>query len=317
MAALRTDDGLGGPGGPKLTRILVVDDSETSRDITCAFLAAAGYGDVATAASGEAALALLGEAGQPPFDAVLLDVMMEGMDGIEACARIRSDPRWADLPVLMLTAASEADILGQAFVAGATDFITKPVRRVELSARLRSALRLKAELDRRRDREAALEEALRTGAPEPILADRVTGLPDAAAFNALLGAAREGTTVVAVLLDRAEVLLEVGLLDPARRALAEVVGGIPAPLGAMLADLGRGLLAVLLPPGRAPGDFALAIRDTVRAAGIPVPAGSLAGTLSVSVGQAGPSAHPRAALADAIATAERVAARGGDEAGAP
>ena len=85
----------------------------------------------------------------PAVDVVLLDIVMPEMDGVEACARIRNDARYADMPIIMVTSLDDMDSLANAFVAGATDYITKPVNRVELVARVRAALRLKQELDRR------------------------------------------------------------------------------------------------------------------------------------------------------------------------
>ncbi|MGJ5180141.1 response regulator [Bradyrhizobium oligotrophicum] len=140
-------------------RILVVDDSEDGRDITEAMLLAAGYEQVTTAGSANDAYRVLGigASSEPAtVDLVLLDIVMPDVDGIEACARIRKDPRFASVPIIMVTALGDTDSLGNAFVAGATDYITKPVNRVELLARVRSALKLKAEFDRREAREAEL-----------------------------------------------------------------------------------------------------------------------------------------------------------------
>ncbi len=83
-------------------RILVVDDSEDFRDLTEGALLSAGYTDIVTAGSGWEALKILdvGRATdeKPAVDVVLLDIVMPEMDGVEACARIRNDPRYADLP---------------------------------------------------------------------------------------------------------------------------------------------------------------------------------------------------------------------------
>src|SRR5580704_17749673 len=78
------------------------------------------------------------------------------MDGVEVCARIRNHQRYADLPIIMVTSVDDMDTLSNAFVAGANDYVTKPVNRMELIARVRAALRLKAELDRRQAREREL-----------------------------------------------------------------------------------------------------------------------------------------------------------------
>ena len=141
-------------------RILVIDDSENSRDLTEGALLSAGYTDIVTASSGWEALKIF-DVGrdtrrQADHRCCLLDIVMPEMDGVEACARIRNDPRYADLPIIMVTALDDMNSLSNAFVAGATDYVTKPVNRVELVARVRAALRLKQELDRRQAREREL-----------------------------------------------------------------------------------------------------------------------------------------------------------------
>src|ERR1700681_1180528 len=141
-------------------RILIVEDSEDSRDLTEGALLSGGYDDIVTAASGWEALEVLdigcNTDAAPSVDMVLLDIVMPGMDGVEVCTRIRNDPRCADLPILMVTSLEDMGSLNNAFVAGATDYVTKPVNRVELIARVRAALRLKAALDRGRAREREL-----------------------------------------------------------------------------------------------------------------------------------------------------------------
>ena len=176
-------------------RILVVDDVEDSRDLTEAALLSAGYTDIVTAASGWETLKIL-DVGRtnderPPFDVVLLDIVMPEMDGIEACARIRNDPRYADLPIIMVTALDDMDSLANAFVAGANDYITKPINRVELVARVRAALRLKQELDRRQARERELLNFVSNWGDRraSTLIDEATGLFVGEAAEAYLSAA--------------------------------------------------------------------------------------------------------------------------------
>ncbi len=100
-------------------RILVVDDSEDSRDLTEGALLSAGYTDIVTAGSGWEALKVL-DVGRtteekPAVDVVLLDIVMPEMDGVEACARIRNDPRYADLPIIMVTSLDDMNSLVECF----------------------------------------------------------------------------------------------------------------------------------------------------------------------------------------------------------
>jgi len=123
--------------------VLVVDDGETNRALVHAYLADLDC-SLRQAEDGPSALAAI-EA-EPP-DLVLLDVQMPGMDGYEVCRRIKARPRGRLLPVVMLTALNHANDRVLALESGADDFMTKPVDRVELVARVRSALRLKAVYD--------------------------------------------------------------------------------------------------------------------------------------------------------------------------
>jgi putative two-component system response regulator len=123
--------------------VLVVDDGETNRALVHAYLADLDC-QLRSAEDGPSALAAIET--EPP-DLVLLDVQMPGMDGYEVCRRIKARPRGRLLPVVMLTALDHANDRVLALEAGADDFMTKPVDRVELVARVRSALRLKAVYD--------------------------------------------------------------------------------------------------------------------------------------------------------------------------
>jgi two-component system cell cycle response regulator len=130
-------------------RILVVDDIELNVKLLEAKLSCEYY-DVVRAYSGPEALAI---ANAEPPDVVLLDVMMPGMDGLEVCRRLKSNPRTADVPVVMVTALSDVASRVQGLEAGADDFLTKPVNDVALFARLRSLVRLKRTLEEWRARE--------------------------------------------------------------------------------------------------------------------------------------------------------------------
>ena len=96
-------------------RILIVDDSEDSCDLTEAALASAGYTDICVAHSAWEAFKLM-DIGWPSrkeaaqVDIILLDIVMPEVDGIEACARIRSDARYADIPIIMAAAADRTSV---------------------------------------------------------------------------------------------------------------------------------------------------------------------------------------------------------------
>jgi len=125
--------------------ILVVDDDSATRRALRVTLTGMGF-TVVEAARGEEALSLVRVSW---FDAVLLDVDMPGMGGVEACRSIRR--AIARLPILMLTVMDSEDDKVLALDAGADDYITKPFQVRELTARLRSAVRRRNAQDTNND----------------------------------------------------------------------------------------------------------------------------------------------------------------------
>jgi two-component system, OmpR family, response regulator MprA len=117
--------------------ILVVDDERAVRESLQRALELEGY-RVELAVDGEAALAVIAEKAESP-DALILDVLMPGIDGLEVCRRLRRAGN--SVPVLMLTARAEVDSRVAGLDAGADDYLPKPFALAELLARLRALLR--------------------------------------------------------------------------------------------------------------------------------------------------------------------------------
>jgi two-component system, sensor histidine kinase and response regulator len=112
-------------------------------------------------------------------DLILLDLMMPGTDGMEVCRRLKANPATADIPVVFLTAASEAQVAANAIEQGAVDYITKPFNTAELLARVRTHVALKRtrdELHRIIIQKNELMSAVAHDLKNPISAVRFSGL---------------------------------------------------------------------------------------------------------------------------------------------
>src|SRR5215471_3175183 len=124
-------------------RVLIVDDIPPNVKLLEAKLTSEYY-DVITAENGHKAIEL---ARRESPDLILLDVMMPGLDGFKVCEVLKSDPTTAHIPIIMVTALSDAADRVRGLQAGADDFLSKPVRDVPLFARVRSLIRLKLLMD--------------------------------------------------------------------------------------------------------------------------------------------------------------------------
>lgn len=128
-------------------RILIADDNEQNRELLEAYLSDEGH-EILMSADGQQTVDMARHE-QP--DLILLDIMMPKMSGYEVCQHLRNEPTTARIPILMVTALKEMGDIEKAVEAGADDFLTKPVHRLELKTRVRSLLRVR-HLSNERDR---------------------------------------------------------------------------------------------------------------------------------------------------------------------
>jgi PleD family two-component response regulator len=313
-------------------RILIIDDSEDGREVAEAMLSAAGYENINAVGSAAEAYRFLGIGGPATkqlsaVDLILLDIMMPEIDGIETCAKIRSEKRYSSVPIIMVTSLADSDSLANAFVAGATDYITKPVSRVELLARVRSALKLKAELDRREARELELLQVMSESGNRRAMrwVDEATGLFTAHVAEDYLVAgnfALNGDiSIIALAIDRLDACratLGDAAADDIVTKVARAVRATTATVGVIAAAYRSGVIVLIAPDIKS--ESASRLGETLRASIIDLkiknPESIAANHVTVSVavvtGKQSNSSDRLHLLTRAMSTVSKVVADGGD-----
>lgn len=176
--------------------ILIVDDSLVSRTFISECLVESGYADIVVCESAEEAFSVTGlndpSTEMRDLDLILLDIILPGKNGLEACRDFSSHPFFSDVPIIIISGTDQLEGLEAAFAAGAVDYITKPLSHIELLARVRSALRLKEEMNcrkRREDELIVLNKKLAEMNQELerlSVTDSLTGLANRRSFNQFL-----------------------------------------------------------------------------------------------------------------------------------
>ena len=163
------------PAAALTGKLLLVDDSAESRAVLGELLSALGY-TVLTAGSGEEALARVAE---EPFDLIILDIVMPGIDGYEALSRLKQDPGTRHIAVLVVSGYTEIDSVVRCVQMGAEDYLSKPFNAVLLRARISACLEKKRHRDQEMEvfRQLALakenSERLLLNILPPSIADRL------------------------------------------------------------------------------------------------------------------------------------------------
>ena len=140
------------PGSQKSqtsNRILLIDDDPEFRLVTSSILRAAGF-VVDEAANGDEGIKRVKK--ELP-DIILLDAVMADLDGFETCRLLKQNPALTDIPIIMTTGTDDLDSINKAFAAGATDFIAKPIKNIDLQRAIELTISRIAELNPPRDEE--------------------------------------------------------------------------------------------------------------------------------------------------------------------
>lgn len=224
-------------------RVLIVDDTKENIDILVEGLKEEYK--LSVALNGEGALRVASTA---PPDLILLDIMMPEMDGYEVCRRLKDDPRTRRIPILFLSALTDATDKAKGFEAGGADYITKPFEMLEVKARVRNLLKAKAYEDTMRNYQSLLEQRVAERTSEIAAARRQIGLGFMESILRLALAAEykepsSGAHILRVGYYSASIAEQLGLVQELCRGLL-----IAAPLH----DIGKLSLpdSILLKPGR-------------------------------------------------------------------
>lgn len=193
--------------------LVIVDDDPNMRNLLERFLKGDGYENIEMFETAEDFLARFGDLDyKPEIDLVLMDVVLPDINGLEAVEKFKQNEVCQDIPVLAITAQDEPETIKEAFESGCVDYISKPLNKIELLARVDLALRLKNTVDELRNKNQQLEQArskledANERLTELSYEDSLTGLGNKRKFNEKLNRewerlAREDSPLSLVMID--------------------------------------------------------------------------------------------------------------------
>lgn len=247
-------------------RVLVVEDSKLQREMLVASLETRGYG-VKAAVNGLEALRFIKT---EPFDIVILDIVLDGMDGYSVCRWLRLGEATRDIVVIMLTSKSEVKERVEGLNVGADDYIAKPYDEEELEARIFAALRSRTSRLELRERNAELEGLLKK-TEHMAMTDALTGVYNRRRFHDVLRrewatARRYGhpLTVALIDIDRFKAVNDAnghGRGDEVLQKVADVLSSSVREVD-VCARTGGDEFALLLP--HTPAEKAMVVAERVR-----------------------------------------------------
>ncbi|MBE9503404.1 MAG: diguanylate cyclase [Proteobacteria bacterium] len=300
--------------------ILIIDDEEDIRALLVKHLKKAGYADIVSVDSAKKGFKCMGidedstksVSKNNGFDLILIDVAMPQIDGIEACSRILSYDHLKDIPIIMISSMKETKLLDIAFKSGAIDYITKPIDKVDLLARTRSALRIKKRIDAGKKKTAKLQrrvdklEKENKTFEEQSFIDSVTGAASRYQFNDYFrreckraSRAKEPLSFLLAEIDSFKNLLDTFGSQAEGDILKKVIHCINKNLkrpGDFVACYDRTKLAILLTNSSKKGALQIAktLRSSVEKIKISKPKSNISSRVTISMGVTSiePGDHP-------------------------
>lgn len=310
-----------------MNSILILDDAQENCMLMQGILRKSGYKDTKTSQSPDEVIGWLSlKSSEPPqkeFSLILLDILLPGITGLEILKMIREKEELKDIPVIMITALKESNVLQEAFDTGAIDYVVKPFDANELLARVRSALRLFEEMTRRKEREKELEKL--TDQLQEVNAylvaiartDALTGLYNRRYFDEVLATEwkrcwRTGTSVALLMLDIDHFKLYNDTYghqggDQCLKQVAAAIRDCARRAGDVAARYGGEEFSIILPETSESNAVIVSrnILEKVEKLAIPHAGSKTSSIVTISIGMATLSPSPENSIAELIERADK------------